>query len=287
MALKPDTASPVPALSVPSDALETAIEAARIANPVIAGNDGAQHVFVPRGFDLKALPDAAAILPFARQVVTVDDRMSLSNYTNRYRSPASIIIADYDANTVSAYLDWHPDNAAQDHLKSGRNAHRVTLKLRHSEEFARWNAMEMTLAKGLHPQEDFARFLEENASDVAFPEAAQMIEISRDFEATVGQSYKSSIRLDNGDRRLRFESESKAMNEVVVPQRFTLSIPIYNGEAPDTLTALFRWRAQPGGGILLGFEWHRLEYQRRAHFQLIAATAAEETGLPYFIGRPT
>jgi len=112
-----------------------------------------------------------------------------------------------------------------------------------------------------------------------------MIEISRDFEATVGQTYKSSLRLDNGDRKLRFENESRVTNDVVIPQTFNLSIPIYNGEAPDILTAKFRWRAT-NGAVLLGFEWHRVEYQRRAHFVQIATAAAEETGLPVFIGRP-
>lgn len=279
------TTNPVPpdlAQVAPRAALDVAIEAAFRATPLIEGKDGALHVIVPKTFDLKALANPYAVPPHVIQSVTVDDRASLSAYANRFSDERSIIIADYDASTISAKLDWHPDNSLSgDHGKASSNSHSVTLRLRFSEEFTRWN----TIAGKLHAQEDFARFLEENASDVAFPEASQMIEISRDFEATVGQFYKSSVRLDNGDRRLRFESESKAMNEVVIPQRFTLSIPIFNGEAPDTLTALFRWRAQPGGGIMLGFEWHRLEYQRRAHFQQIAATAAEETGLPFYIGR--
>jgi len=82
-----------------------------------------------------------------------------------------------------------------------------------------------------------------------------------------------------------FESDTRAQNGVVVPQKFTLMIPIYNGEHPDELTCLFRWRAAGDGRVMLGFEWHRVEYQRRAHFAQIAYTAAEETGLPVFMGR--
>jgi uncharacterized protein YfdQ (DUF2303 family) len=269
-----------PPIALPTDALNAAIEGARIASPTIQGPDGATHAFVPRGFALQKLSDETDLPPWVQQRVTIDDRASLSAYANRFKDDRSIIIANYDAGTISARLDWHQTEGAHYEMHSP-NAHSVTLKLCFSEEFTRWNGM----AGKLHNQEEFARFLEENSVDVAYPEAAQMVEISRDFEATVGQTYKSSVRLDNGDRRLRFESESRAMNEVVVPQRFTLSIPIYNGEAPDTLTALFRWRAQPSGGVLLGFDWHRLEFQRRAHFQQIAFTAAEETGLPVYIGR--
>jgi uncharacterized protein YfdQ (DUF2303 family) len=269
----------------PGAALDAAIEAARLADPVINGPDGTDYVMVPRGFDLRTLPDQGRLPTYPAAKVVVDDRASLSAYANRFSGHASILIADYDANTIRAHLDWHESNDLEQSRGEphGPLRHTVTLQLRLSEEFTRWNAF----AGKLHSQEDFARFLEENASDVAEPQAADMIELSRDFEATVGQTYKSSTRLDNGDRRIRFEAESKAMNEVVIPQKFTMHIPIFNGEQPDTLTALFRWRAQPGGGVMFGFEWHRLEYQRRAHFNLIATTAAEETGLPVFYGRVT
>lgn len=266
----------------PGDTLETVIAAARLASPLISGLDGKQHVFVPEKWNLTALPDASLLPPWTKQRVTVDDRNSLVNYANRYSDTRSVILADYDALTISARLDWHPNNSeVKTHGTAAPDEHSVTLKLRQSEEFQRWDAMEGEL----HAQEDFARFLEENSTDVGSPEAATMIEISRDFEATVGQSYKSAVRLDNGDRALRFESETKALNDVIVPKKFTLEIPIYNGEQPDTLTAMFRWRASGAGAIRLGFQWHRVEYQRRAHFAAIAHAAAEETGLPVFIGR--
>lgn len=265
----------------PGEALDAAIKAAFIANPAIFGQDGRKYAILPHDFMVKELDDPGRLPPIPAKSVIVDDRASLSTYANRFKDGRSIIVADFDAGTISAHLDWHPHNQHEDFLTSGSLRHSVTLKLRPSEEFARWSAMEGKI----HPQDEFARFLEENSMDVAFPEAATMIEISRDFEATVGQSYKSSIRLDNGDRKLRFETDTRVMNDVIIPERFTLSIPIYNGEQPDTLTALFRWRAMGGGAVGLGFQWHRVEYQRRAHFQQIATTAAEETGLPVVFGR--
>lgn len=265
----------------PLAALDAAIEAARIASPVVIGPDGRHHVILAQGYGTAELADDTRLPPRPRCRVIVDDRASLSAYANRFSSRASVIVADFDKGTISARLDWHPGNAADDHGAAGADSHSVTLKLRWSEEFARWNA----IAGKLMDQADFARFLEENAGDVGHPEAADMIELSRDFEATVGQTYKSAVRLDNGDRRLVFETDTRAQNGVVVPQKFTLMIPIYNGEGPDGLTCLFRWRAAGDGRVMLGFEWHRVEYQRRAHFAQIAYTAAEETGLPVFMGR--
>lgn len=266
---------------MPGHALDTAIAAARIASPVITGPGGTLHAFVPEKFRLVELENDRYLSPWPKQRITVDDRASLSAYANRFKGQRSILIADYDKGVISARLDWHADNLADVPGATGADEHSVTLKLRFSEEFERWNGR----AGKLVEQEEFARFLEENSVDVGMPEAATMIEIARDFEATVGQTYKSSNRLDNGDRKLVFETESKVRNDVIIPTVFTLSIPIYHGEEPDTLTCLFRWRAAGGAGVLLGFEWKRLEYQRRAHFAQIATAAAEETGLPLFFGR--
>lgn len=234
----------------PRSALDAAMEAARIASPVISGPDGRTHVALPERIKLHDISDPYRLPSRVRQAVTVDDRASLSAYINRYKSDRSIIIADFDALTISARLDWHDHNQGDAFPAPGHNAHAVTLALRPSEEFSRWDEMEGKI----HPQADFARFLEENSVDVGTPEAATMIEISRDFEATVGQVYKSAVRLDNGDRKLVFESDTKVQEGVIIPEKFTLSIPIYNGEEPEELTCLFRWRAAGGGGVGLGFQ---------------------------------
>ena len=270
-----------PIAADPQGTLDAAIAAAIAASPVFTGRDGGLHIALPATHRLHPLPDDTALPARPRARITLDDRDSLVAYARRHASDASCLLADYDKGTVCARLDWHPHNQGPAHGTAGADEHSATLVLRPAEEFARWNAM----AGKLHEQDAFARFLEENAGDVDHPDAATMIEISRDFEATVGQVYKSSVNLANGDRRLMFESETKAQHGIVVPRQFTLAIPVWNGEPPDTLTALFRWRARPDGGVMLGFEWHRLEYRRRAHFVQIATAVAEATGLPVYYGR--
>lgn len=267
----------------PGETLETVLKAARLAMPLHIGPDGRQFLTLPADFYIHELQDEGRLNPWPRQRVTVDDRASLSSYANRFSDARSVIVADYDALTISARLDWHHHNQdGTDGGKPGPDAHSVTLKLRPSEEFTRWN--EFVKAKFVD-QETFARFLEENSADVQHPEPATLIEISRDFEATVGQTYKTSTRLDNGDRRIVFESDTRATNDVVIPQKITLRIPFYNGEQPSDIEAHFRWRGNGGGSVVFALEWHRVEYHRRAHFNAIAFAAAEETGLPVFLGR--
>lgn len=289
--MAPKTPDPVPqaeliapAIDVcsPGETLETVLKAARLANPIYFGPSNRQYLALPDGFKLHELPDDGRLDPWPVQRVTVDDRASLSSYANRFSDDRSIIIADYDELTISARLDYHRHNQDPDEGRSGPDEHSVTLKLRPSEEFTRWNAF---VKQGFVNQETFARFLEENSTDVLRPDPATLIEIARDFEATVGQTYKTSTRLDNGDRRIVFETDTRATNDVVIPQKITLRIPFYNGEEPSDIEAHFRWRGSNGGAVIFALEWHRVEYHRRAHFNAIAFTAAEETGLPVFLGR--
>lgn len=267
----------------PESALDAAIKAARLASPVIEGLNGQRHILVPAGFSLQAAHDPHAMPPhIVKTHVVVDQRASLSAYVNRFSDARSVLLADYDAGTIRAVMDWHADNSGMDYEPLGPSPreHSCTLKLRPSEEFKRWAEME----NKFHDQAEFACFLEENAVDVVDPEPAVLIEISRDLEGTQGVTFKSSTRLENGDRSFTYETETRAKGDIKVPREFALEIPLYDGEAPVRLRCAFRWRIN-AGSLEMGFVWRRVEYQRRAHFHQIAAQAAEETGRPVFFGR--
>lgn len=263
-----------------SDALKSLIKADILADPVIDGADGRQHALVPADYRLQDITDPHRLPPRAAASVVVDDRASLVTYAKRHLTKQSILLADYDAGTITAVLDWHPNNQDAASGQSGARQHKVQLKLLPSEEFERWNAMQGKL----HKQAEFALFLEENASDIWSPEPAIMLELARDLEGVTGQTFKSRTRLHDGSHGFRFETENKIVSEVQAPEEFCLQIPVYHGEEPEALTAKFRWRPT-AEGLFLGFAWHRVEYMRRARFTQIAAAAAEDTGLPWIAGR--
>lgn len=259
----------------PRAALDAAIDAARLVTPLVEFDHGIRRLFVPEGYRLEAVDDPHALPPVAKATVEVDDRESLVRYVNRYSGDGSILIADIDAGLVMAELDWH--TAARD---PGHARHRAVLRLRDSEEFRRWDAVAGTMLL----QEEFAAFLEENAVDVVDPEPGVLIEISRDLEATQGVTFKSSTRLESGDRAFAYETETRTKGEIVIPREFSVEIPLYQGEAPVSIRCAFRFKVT-AGGLLLGFEWRRVAYQRQAHFAALAHQAAEETGLIAHFGR--
>lgn len=262
----------------PRAALDAAIDAARLSQPLI-DLDERHFAFVPEGYKLQDVSDPLRLPDRVRQHVAVDDAASASAFINRFSSSSTVLVADYDSLTIRAVFDFHGSNQ-DDPFAVGACDFDLSFGLLPSEEFKRWDEIEGML----HEQAVFAEFLEENSVDIMTPDAATMVEISRDLEATTDASFKAKARPENGDRAFLYETETKVKGEIVVPTKFTLCIPLFNGEEPDILEARFRFRPQPDG-LKLGFVWHRVEYRRRAYFNSIAARIAEETGRPVFNGR--
>lgn len=265
-------------MTPPRNALDAGIAAARLADPVIKHDDGRTHILAPDGFHLQEVTDPNELRGPIKQQLTVDDRASLTNYANRFSDKRSIIVADYDAGTISAHLDWHTDN--ENGLDRQHACHIATQKLRNSEEYDRWNAIEGEM----HMQAAFAEFIEENVADVVDPDQSTLLEICRDLEATQGVSFKSGVRLESGDRTFQYQDETNVKGELVVPTEIKMSIPLYNGEEPIEIRAKFRFRVSPQG-LALGIRWHRVEYLRQATFREMATLAADDTKLPVFFGR--
>lgn len=264
----------------PEGALDAAIKAAAIREPVIEGPHGARHVLVPEGFKLEEAHDPHALPPYAIGKITVDDADSLIRYVNRFADARSIVVADYDKLSIHGILDYHGANDHEKPLEPGPGRHVATLRLRESEEFKRWAEME----NELHDQMAFAEFLDENANDIADPDPATFIEIARELEATQGVVFKSATRLQTGERSITYETETHVKGEMRVPTQFTLAIPLFQGEEPTEILASFRFRPSPHG-LRLGFVWRRVEYRRQAQFNLMAHRVSEETGRPLVAGR--
>lgn len=101
------------------------------------------------------------------------------------------------------------------------------------------------------------------------------------------QSFRRGELLDQADQRL--VEVIDAIRDTGGCGTLTITLPFKMNKAgqiectPD-LKAKVPRRAQ-AGGLKLGFEWHRVEYQRRAYFNQIATAASEATGLTAVFGR--
>lgn len=263
------------------ETFEVAFEAAQLIKPTISGGDGREHVLLPQGMKLDDISDPYRLAPFAHAAIGLDEKQSLIDYLKRFALAGTVLVADFDSLKITASIDYH--NASET-MKTpgavGSCKHQAVFALRPSEEFTRWDKFE----GDLHPQDEFAAFMEENAVDVMSPAATVMMEIARDLEAVQDVKFQSSTRLESGDRSFTYTNETQTKGNVRVPTEFVLNIPLYQGESPVELRAALRFRVL-SGGLVLGFEWRRVQYQRLAYFRQIATEIVSETGVPVFYGR--
>lgn len=189
-----------------------------------------------------------------------------------------LIFADIKAATMTGVLDYHARQRATN------CDHKATLKLQYSEEWTRWSG----ISGRLMSQADFARFLEENHSDVMAPSGADLLEICRDLSAAKKVDFRQAVNLSNGDVKFDFtevtEATSKATGGALeVPKRFLLALPVYFGERPLEIGAFLRYSIE-GGKLGIGIELHRPEFVRQSSFQLIGTEIREATGIPIIYG---
>jgi uncharacterized protein YfdQ (DUF2303 family) len=135
-------------------------------------------------------------------------------------------------------------------------------------------------------QLEFARFLEENAADVASPSGADLLEACRDLQAVRKVNFKKAVRTatDNESFEYSDETEARTSGGVELPTKFLLRFPVYFGHTETDLFAFLRWKLDDGT-LNLGVALHRAEHVRQAVFSHIVFDVADRTGCQAVFGR--
>ncbi len=267
-----------------ANALDTAIKAVTLAERSHVAADGREFVIVPDGFDLKDVTDPHRLPDFIRQTLTVDQPGSLAAYVNRFKTSESVLFADLDSAQVVARLDYHESYLGEEGAASAptprQNKHVATLQLRETQEFKDW----CEFCSDYLPQGEFANFLDENRIDVLNPDGGELLEIVKDLQTVSTSNFTGKVDLTNGDVRIGFETETREVQQVMLPKTVTLRLAIYEGEAPVEIECALRWRAQ-NGSVKLALVMRRINRVKRELFTKIANDVAEATGLPVYSGR--
>lgn len=251
------------------EAIEEILRVARTKHFMVGGAD---FGLVPSDMRVEQLSENWPVAPFPVAKNVFDDSESFSEYVNRHKGPGTTILACVDSGDITACIDYFPEGS-----KSANKAHWAQFKLRASEAFKAWSQFEGTL----HKQGAFLQFLDENAeTDIIDPSPAAMLDLVRDFQAVKSEDFKSSQRLDNGDRAFKFKSETNVTSAVEVPKEILLHIPIYEGEAAVNIRCKFRYRLDEGV-LRLGFEFHRITELRNEAFRqtMIGVSSATDTSV--------
>lgn len=219
------------------------------------------------------------------QRVRLDAKDSFVAYLESFKTANARLFAALDpkgGGKIVGELDYH---AAEAPPAPGLRAHRATYELKDSEEWQRWSA----ISGKLMGQQEFIRFLEENAADIETPAGADILELAQDFSVNRKVDFRQAVRLSNGDMSFEYAAKAEATSksgEIAVPTKFVLRIPVFFGEPTMQVHAFLRWRCEQGEGLKLGVELHRPVYVRQSLFQQIGQEIAERTAVPLHYGEP-
>ncbi len=252
------------------------------AEPVVVDHDGRTFLVTPEGAQALDITDPQNKPAPTRviQGVTLQTADSLVDYVDRFGGPNTVLFADIAASSITAQIDYHAA-AAEGHVEPDFIGHRATLTLPFSEEWATWKAVDGKLLEQL----EFARFVEENASDVAAPSGADLLEIARDLQAVRKVNFTKAVRTATDNENFTYSDETNVTKGGVdVPTRFLLDIPVYFGEAATSIYAFLRWRLEDGN-LKLGVKLSQPERVRQAVFKQIVLEAGSRTSKPVVFGK--
>lgn len=206
--------------------------------------------------------------------ITFTNTDSFVDYVGRYKSENTQILLSHAQKSAIAVIDYHATD------KPGYCQHKALLKLRIAPQWENWTGKDGALI----PQTEFSEFLEKNIGDVADPDAGQLFDIISNIEGKKEIEFKHAYRTSDGSRRVVFEENQEASgNEMQVPGKIVLKIPLFYLGQRYEVHALLRFRIRDGKLLFrLDFVNH-LEIEETAMVDL-EKHLRKATKIPVYIG---
>lgn len=239
----------------------------RVVKAPIAG--GEELPAVTKADGTVAIITALLTSPLFPSLVKVQAPDSLVAYAQRFGTEQTVLfVEDVPTPRLTLVIDYHQESATRGAYDWSR--HRAVYEPLLTPEWQTWTANSGKRAG----QVAFAQFLEDNLPDIASPSGADVLEIARTLEVKKGVSFRSSVRLDNGETQLRYEEQiegSAAKGQFAIPDRLTLGLQPYKGAAKYEVIGRFRYQLVESQ-LKLGID---LERTHKVLEQAVADTLAD------------
>lgn len=256
-----------------------------------------------------------------RGTAQLDDLASIILWGNRFKDGDSVLFANPDMAkpTLTCIADYHRHGEPQ--IVDGRDvsarhgAHRATYAFPLSDEWKDW----MRVADKPLAKDEMGEFIESHAKDVMDPTpailkgdlsvkmeaweerlilTAQKIEgrfgqlhhllaMSRQFQVFETSNLQVATNRDTGEATIQFVNEHKQADgkPLSIPNLIIVAIPVFRGGAAYRMPVRFRYR-KSGADVKFILSPYNPEKAFEAAFDEACQTAARETGLPLFLGKP-
>lgn len=214
-------------------------------------HDGSRFVAVPKGYELRELPNVNGVPAHIREVEKVGTAEAFIAYFQRFADESSVAFVDIPNAQFTGVIDYHETDVLGN--KASLCAHRVVFA---APETAEWQAWRKNNAQDMS-QEDFAQFIEDMAPDLIEPDAATMLEVASTLQATTEVSFHRAIRLDNGQTQLHYNQQINGsageQGRLTIPTVIKIGVQFFRGGSRYELDARFRYRLR-NGGVKLRYE---------------------------------
>ena len=194
-------------------------------------------VVIPDGYNLQSIEQYQERPNRIEETHRLTSAKSFADYLTRFATESMLLTASTDKAQMYAVIDYHEGDGSPRH-----GTHKAVYVARKTDKIAAWLSM-CTKALG---QIEFGLFLEERAVDVIQPEAAAIMEMVMQFEATKKVEFKSSQRLADGSRQFSYVEENQARGGLTLPDKIIIRAPIYQGMEPQDIKFLLRYRINEG-----------------------------------------
>lgn len=224
-------------------------EAAQIAALALAANapqfahyEYGNYAVLPAGYSIHSLEDLQAVPNRVREKVTFADPQSLAAYLDRFTDKEDDVLwgddafltVNYRAAQIKAVIGYSLGTSDRFH------DHVATYQAQVGRKFQKWREV---CGKPL-TQIALAQFLESRAMDVVKPDAADIMEMVLQFEATKTVEFKQSTRLQDGSRQFVYVEDSQQRGSITLPDHIIILVSVYEGLDPQRVKLWLRYRIE-------------------------------------------
>ena len=242
--------------------------------------DGKHYAVVPEGYKLAELP-VQSLPERCRATTKLRDAASFIRYFNDHKAANSRIYASLDPACFLAVFDDFGTAELHPHDQADWRGFRAEFKVPPSREWNLWNSANRKQMSQLA----FAEFLQDNLPDVKAPDGATLLEMALNFEAAQSGNFIAAQRLQDGSHNLQWKADNNSTGTVKLPEFITVSIPVFENEAPTKMQARLRYRV-PDGKLAIWFELVRPHKVLKAAFRATWARIATEAEAVLLLGTP-
>ncbi|WP_225784705.1 DUF2303 family protein [Xenophilus sp. Marseille-Q4582] len=258
----------------------SAIAALQSISPEKLAIDGALPVAVlPAGYKVEALEKHLPVPLRKRGRTTLNDMVSFIAVVNDQKKDETRLYSTVNPPTFLAVFN---DNATI----AGWRDHQAVYNAPLSPEWQTW----LGQSGKAQTQSDFAQFIETNLPDIAEPNGADVLEVSRTLEAKKKVNFASSVRLSDGATQFTYEEDIQGTAQkgaLKVPEIFVLAIPVFENGDLWRVEARLRYRIADGGKLSIWYELVRPAKVIEAAVKDLREKIAAGTGLSILVGQPS